>query len=81
MRVLYEFRCDAGHVSSEMWLLGEAPSVTACIYCEPFERTYSEPRDDGTVMMQAKYPAARRLPSRGAYTTFPGSHNAEYRRG
>jgi hypothetical protein len=78
VKVIYEYRCDNGHALELMFPLGDAPDEVDCFECGDQDNSCSDPECCG-----GPWPfflPMYRLPARGNFATFPGSHNAEYRR-
>lgn len=79
MKVAYEYRCDVGHVRSEMHEMGKAPDTIDCLDCGDQDSSCSDPYCCGGPWPY--YLEMKRQPSRGNFATFAGSHRAEYGRG
>lgn len=78
MKVIFEYRCDEGdHVIEQMHELGEAPEQA---YCEQCSTPVCCDADCCNCCCESAV-YADRLPSRGNFATFAGSHRAEYGRG
>lgn len=78
MKVIYEYRCAEGHVAEQMHPMGGAPESIDCLECGDQDSSCSDPDCCGGPWPY--FLQMYRLPSRGAFSTFAGSHNAEYRR-